>query len=886
MGDIDLDLCPSKRPLILNKIKEERGQNFLDSIDDLTRKNCGCTLIATFGTEGTRSTILTACRGYRSEEYPDGIDTDTAQYISSLIPQERGFLWSLSDVVNGNEKKDRKPNQTFLQEVNKYPGLLDIMIAIEGLINKRSSHASGVILFDEDPYEFGCFMKTPKGEIITQYDLHMCEAAGMTKYDFLVTEVQDKLTECIRLLQKYGEIDPSLTLKEVYDKYLHPEVIPLDEDECWKALRENSVLNVFQFDSDVGSQAAKKIAPKTITEMADANGLMRLMASEKDAETPMEKYVRYKKDISLWYKEMDEYGLTKEEQKTVEPYFKSSYGVPPSQEQLMKMLMDDKICHFNLKEANAARKIVGKKQMAKIPELRDKVLTQAASPCLGNYIWKCGVGPQMGYSFSLIHALAYSFIGYQTLYVATHWNPIYWNTACLIINSGSLEDNSEEEVVDIKAQEAGDLAEGVTFQDLPDGKGKIRKTASTDYAKMAKAIGDIISRNIKVSLIDINKSSYSFEPDPENNEILFGMKGLNKVGDPIIEQIIAGRPYTGIIDFMNRCPLNKTAMVSLIKAGAFDRTDSHWAKEICSEPRYTIMAYYISQVCNTKKRLTLQNFNGLIQQNLLPESLSFQKRTFGFNKYLKDSQKVGKYYVFDDPCFVFYQKFFDMDQLEVINGCTCILQTKWDKQYKAVMEEAKSWLKENQQEVLDEFNARLFLESWEKYATGSISAWEMESLCFYYHKHELQNVDIDKYGIVNFFDLPSEPAIEYTFKRGNKNIPIFETYRIIGTVIGKNDSRSSVSLLTTSGVVNVKFTKDYFAMYNRQISDIQPDGSKKVVEKGWFTRGTKLMITGFRRDDMFQAKAYKHTATHQIYRINDINEIGEMQLVHDRYGFN
>ena len=43
------------------------------------------------------------------------------------------------------------------------------MKGISGL-NKRSSHASGVILFDEDPYAFGCFMRTPKGEVITQYD--------------------------------------------------------------------------------------------------------------------------------------------------------------------------------------------------------------------------------------------------------------------------------------------------------------------------------------------------------------------------------------------------------------------------------------------------------------------------------------------------------------------------------------------------------------------------------------------------------------------------------------------------------------------------------------------------------------------------------------------
>ena len=132
LGDIDLDLCPSKRPLILQKIKEERGQNFNDDIDDLSRKNLGCTLIATFGTEGTRSTILTACRGYRSEEYPDGIEVDIAQYLSSLIPSERGFLWSLDDVINGNPDKNRKPIKVFINEVNQYPGLLDIMMGMEG----------------------------------------------------------------------------------------------------------------------------------------------------------------------------------------------------------------------------------------------------------------------------------------------------------------------------------------------------------------------------------------------------------------------------------------------------------------------------------------------------------------------------------------------------------------------------------------------------------------------------------------------------------------------------------------------------------------------------------------------------------------------------------
>ena len=120
------------------------------------------------------------------------------------------------------------------------------------------------------------------------------------------------------------------------------------------------------------------------------------MTAEKGQQTPMEKYIEYKNNIDLWYLEMCRVGLTVKEQKILEPYFKSSYGVPPSQEQLMRMLMDEHICNFSLKEANAARKIVGKKQMAKIPELHQQVLNKASSPALGKYIWECGVGPQMG----------------------------------------------------------------------------------------------------------------------------------------------------------------------------------------------------------------------------------------------------------------------------------------------------------------------------------------------------------------------------------------------------------------------------------------------------------------------------------------------------------
>ena len=865
LGDIDIDICPSKKGTIVRKIKEERGSRFNPDIDDLSRKNLGCTLIATYGTEQTKSAVLTACRGYRSEEFPDGIDNDEAQYIASLIPSERGFLWPLEDVINGNKDKDREPVHAFVKEVNEYPGLLDIIFGIVGLVNKRSSHASGVILFDEDPYEFGCFMKTPKGEIITQYDLHDCEAAGLVKYDFLVTEVQDKLAQAIRFLQEDGEIENTgINLRPVYDKYFHPNVLPINDKDVWKAIQNGSVINIFQFDSEVGSQAAKKIKPKTILELTDANGLMRLMTAEKGAETPMEKYIRYKNNLDLWYKEMYTFGLTSNERDYLEPYFKSSYGVPPSQEQLMLMLMDKNICNFTLAEANAARKIVGKKQMSKIPELHQKILERASSEKLGKYVWENGVGPQMGYSFSIIHALAYSFIGFQTAYIATYWSPIYWDAACLVVNSGSLEEED-----DIEYDE----------DDIPVKK----KENATDYGKMAKALGEIINAGIEVSLVDINKSDYGFKPDVENNQILFGMKALNSVGAAVVDQIKQNRPYKSIKDFMNRCKLNKTAMISLIKAGAFDELTKEEAKKNNVNPRIWAMVYYLSITSNPKTRLNLQNVSTLINYNLFPESLDFEKRVFFFNKYLKTKKWQDNYVMPEQYSMNFYSDHFDMEDVDIINNCFVIKQKTWDKIYNKIMDNVRAWLQCEQQEVLQQLNLKLFEEEWNKYAEGNISFWEMKSLCFYYHAHELKNIDNSFYGIVDFNNLSPNPVVDYFFKRNDKQIPIYKLQRIAGTVIGKNDTRHIVTLLTTTGIVNVKFTRDYYAMFNRQISEVNEEGVKKVKEKGWFTRGNKLLVTGYRRDDTFVSKKYKNTGGHQLYLITNVDG-RRIELTSARYG--
>ena len=480
-----------------------------------------------------------------------------------------------------------------------------------------------------------------------------------------------------------------------------------------------------------------------------------------------------------------------------------------------------------------------KKQLDKVPALHEKVLSQAPNRNFGEYVWETALKPQMGYSFSLIHSLAYSYIGLQTVYLATYFPTVYWNTACLRVDAGLEED------------------------------------ASSNYNKIAKAVGNMTARGIKVLPVDINRSGYMFEPDEATNSIYYGMKSLTGVGGEAIQEIIENRPYTSIEDFESKVTSsNKTMIIALIKSGAFDKFGE----------RKDLMEQYLRRASEPKKRLTLQNFKGLVDLGLLPQELEFQRRVFVFNKALRAKKKLKDYYVINYSYYDFYEQFFDLDLLEPYEETTVISQKIWQKLYTKAMEPAKKYIQKHQEELLNAFNDVLFQEQWKKYAQGTYSTWEMDSLGYYYHDHELANVDLAAYGVVPYSSLTSEPKVEYTFTKNGREIPIYELSRIAGTVIGKNNTKATVDLLTVeSGVVTVKFNLEYFAKYNRRISDII-DGENKVVENGWFNRGTLLMLTGWRNGDMFRCRSRKKSVYPQIYKITEIYKGYVLRGTDKRYG--
>ena len=830
LPDLDIDYNPLKKEEIMNEFKEEFGNVF----------NC-----ATFGTCSSKSAIQSACRGLE-------IDNDIGMYISSMIPVERGALWTLDECFNGNDEKDRKPIIEFINEVAKYEGLKETALMFEGIRDKRSSHASAVYIFNDGIESCNAMMKTPSGLEITQFSMQNSDYMSALKMDVLWTEAQAKLQTCLELLIEKGAIEDKGSLKANYDEYLHPDKLEYLDRSMWEKAYNGEIVDLFQFSTAIGISSIKQTKPLNLYEATSTNCLMRLMGQEGKL-TPLDKFTLFKSDISNWYKEMSDYNLQEHEVSLLKEYLEMEYGVCATQESMMKILM---AIGFDMKQANYARKVVAKKKFRDIDNLKKLVYDVATEKGFSiniiDYVWDNVVMPSIGYSFSILHSLSYTIIAIQTMNIYTKFPSMYWNTACLIVNAGA-------------------------------------EDGSTDYGKISVAIGDMKKNNVNVSLPNINYSDLLFNPDTSNNRILFGFKGISKINHEDADNIISNRPYTSLNDFYikNKDLIQKSKIINLIKAGCFD--------ELESKNRVEIMKDFIIVSCeDTKKKLTTTNIPLLIAHNEVPEEYDLEVSLYNFKKYLTNksnlykTQGTKKWYLVDP---VVAQPFFEDNFLDDMledkdysfnsNGQIIVSDKALDKHFKIKAVKLLDWLKSD--DTLELANRLVYREDWIKYVKStSIEKWEMETVSYYNDKHELEYVLEEPYGVVNYFDLPEIPTvIEEGVSKKGKPYKKFKIDSIIGTVIHKDANKHFVSLLTKYGVCNIKFSKGAFNFYNKQLSEVDTEtGKKTVVDKSWFSRGTMLLIRGFRDGDVFRARAYGDL--HTISLIEGIQDNGLLYLKMER----
>ena len=274
------------------------------------------------------------------------------------------------------------------------------------------------------------------------------------------------------------------------------------------------------------------------------------------------------------------------------------------------------------------------------------------------YCWNHLVKPQIGYSFSIPHDIAYSIEAVQEANLATRYNPLFWACACLCVNAGSSATDFEGNI-DQEDGEDEDTSllweEDVEEDDETSDEPKKTKSVPVNYPKIAKAISDAQLNGVQIMLPDINLAELDFIPDVEHNAIVYSLSTVTNINQDLANTIIAGRPYSSLEDFMNRLTLTPVQMISLIKAGSFDAIEQR--------PRQAIMRSYLESLARTKvtlkEKVTAVHLGKAIDLNIVPEDFNSQIRMFNYKKWVDKNEKQAaqKLYVIVDPDSV---KFFEV----------------------------------------------------------------------------------------------------------------------------------------------------------------------------------------------------------------------------------
>jgi len=228
-----------------------------------------------------------------------------------------------------------------------------------------------------------------------------------------------------------------------YDKVdFETPSIPLDCPKTWDFIGSGLTKGVFQLEKSLGKRYTKEIKPRSIDDLAAVISLIRPGCLEAKFRTDP----KTEKEITI----IDTYiriknGTLEPEyiHPALEPIFKDTYGVPIYQEQIMRICSE--YAGFTLKEADDARKAMGKKLPEKMKQVRVKFIEgakkaghdEAMSETIFGWIDKFS-----GYGFNKSHAVSYALIGYMTAYAKVHM-PLEFFTA-MLTNSDGKQDSLEE----------------------------------------------------------------------------------------------------------------------------------------------------------------------------------------------------------------------------------------------------------------------------------------------------------------------------------------------------------------------------------------------------------------------------------------------------------
>ena len=391
--------------------------------------------------------------------------------------------------------------------------VIDQAMILEGTVRSHGVHACGVIIAPDDLVNFVPLEMAQKGVVTAQFPMGQVEELGLLKMDFLGLSNLTIINNTLRIIRKVYKTD--IVLGE----------IPLDSKEAYDLLGSGDSTGVFQLESAGMKRYLKELKPTVFEDIIAMVALYR--------PGPMQFIDDF---ISR------KHGIKKIEypHPSMENALKNTYGVLVYQEQVMQISKE--VCGFTGGEADTLRKAIGKKKIDLMAKMKDKMIDGAEKVSgidrdLMERFWK-QLEDFAAYCFNKSHAACYALIAYWTAYLKAHYPSAYM--AALMTSDYD------------------------------------------DTDRLAIEISECQKMGIDVLPPDVNESFHEFAvvPDGDNRKapIRFGMNAIKNVGSGAVEEIIRARKLDGTFkdleDYaskVNPRTVNRKAVESLVKAGAFDR---------------------------------------------------------------------------------------------------------------------------------------------------------------------------------------------------------------------------------------------------------------------------------------------------------------------------
>jgi DNA polymerase III subunit alpha len=390
--------------------------------------------------------------------------------------------------------------------------LIDTARELEGVARHASTHAAGVVIAPEPLVNLLPLQRPSSGDPsalpTTQFGMWDVAELGLLKMDFLGLTNLTILSTAIEVI------------KQARGEELDAAHLPDGDAKTYEMLERGETFGVFQLESGGMTRYVQELRPTSIKDLAAMVALYR--------PGPMQHiptYIRAK------------HGL----EKAVYPHpdlseiLDETYGVIVYQDQVL--LIAQKFAGYSLGQADVMRKAMGKKVRAMMRAEEERFRAGASekgyTPELAKQIYDL-IEPFAGYAFNKAHAVSYGTIAYQTAYLKANY-PAEYMTAVMMM--------------------AG------------------------DQKRVAEAFAECVRLSIPVLPPDVNRSAINFALEESDGveSIRFGLASVKNVGEGVSEGIIetrtSGGSFASIEQFFERVDvrhLNKRALESLVKAGAFD----------------------------------------------------------------------------------------------------------------------------------------------------------------------------------------------------------------------------------------------------------------------------------------------------------------------------